>query len=756
MRQDAMSSLMFEEAVQLAKQGNLPEWSNRWELADGNGWTVAHVAASFTTLPNGFDKWSLADGNGCTVAHAAVQYGHLPKEFRLWELSDIDGQTVAHIAASHGHLPEDVPDYVLGLVNAKNKKTVAETVMGCIWTPASLLARALAFMQRWEETKEWAWTTKDKVVNQSDADSLGLPKFLQRVQKENVGDAKSDLRTFDEAVRLARQKTLPERFDHWDWADENGRTVAHVSAEFGRLPEDFTHWDLADMDGFTVAHAAARYGHLSKDFAHWNLADKDGWTVAHVAARYGHLPKDFAHWNLADKDGWTVAHVAAQFGHLPKSFDRWGTVGPNGCTVAHIAAVYRLLPKGFDMWDLATESGLTVAQIAAQYGHLPEEFDQWDLTNKNGWTVAHVAAQFGHLPKRFDQWDLANKDSWTVAHVAAQFDRLPQGFDQWGLVGPNGWTVAHLSVKNRHLPQGFDSWDLRNVSGWTVAHMAAHFGHLPETVPDHVLGLVDAKGRIVAHEIVDCGIPRTSRDLLSRAAAFLAEKKAAKTDLTPDEAARLAEKGKLPERFHHWKLSWGKTIAYEAMHGRLPAGVDRWNLCNRRWTAAHSWTVAHEAAWNGNLPEDVPDDVLSLTDTFGRTVAEIIAQRPHHGDTSSELLMRAVCVLREKRDVANADHSPPPETHRPADPPPSRSSSPPPSPHPHRLRLVLFGVLLGLALALSTYAANILMDGRLAAMIPLWAPFSQAAPPSNQGQQSAPDLQLRLERHKSNLENLRE
>ena len=94
-----------------------------------------------------------------------------------------------------------------------------------------------------------------------------------------------------------------------------GQWRATRRAEGPPLPDETSHF------------AAARVGALPERFDHWDLADKNGWTVAHVAAQFGRLPAGFDRWELADQ---TVAHVAAQFGRLPAGFDRWGLANERG------------------------------------------------------------------------------------------------------------------------------------------------------------------------------------------------------------------------------------------------------------------------------------------------------------------------------------------------------------------------------------------------------------------------------------------
>jgi hypothetical protein len=49
-------------------------------------------------LPPGFDQWDLADKDGWTLAHWAVMPGRLPPGFNQWRLADKKGLTVAELA----------------------------------------------------------------------------------------------------------------------------------------------------------------------------------------------------------------------------------------------------------------------------------------------------------------------------------------------------------------------------------------------------------------------------------------------------------------------------------------------------------------------------------------------------------------------------------------------------------------------------------------------------------------------------------
>lgn len=114
-------------AHEAAQYGHLPPGFDQWGLANKDGWTVAHVAALFDRVPPGFDQWELANKDGRTVAHVAAQYGHLPPGFDQWALADKDGWTVAHEAAQYGHLPPGFDQWEL----ANNGWTVATWHVRC-------------------------------------------------------------------------------------------------------------------------------------------------------------------------------------------------------------------------------------------------------------------------------------------------------------------------------------------------------------------------------------------------------------------------------------------------------------------------------------------------------------------------------------------------------------------------------------------------------------------------------------------------
>lgn len=80
-------------------RGDLPDGFDNWSYTENEkyGWSLAHVAAFWGTLPKSFDQWRIADAKGWTVAHEAAKYDNLPKDFSQWDLKDNKGVTVADV-----------------------------------------------------------------------------------------------------------------------------------------------------------------------------------------------------------------------------------------------------------------------------------------------------------------------------------------------------------------------------------------------------------------------------------------------------------------------------------------------------------------------------------------------------------------------------------------------------------------------------------------------------------------------------------
>lgn len=91
---------MSYESIVLGLQYSSRKPSERdWDVADEEGWTVAHFWVQHHCMPHDFPYWQLADKDGWSVAHTAAIQGKLPADFKLWDIADKNGNSVAHVVA---------------------------------------------------------------------------------------------------------------------------------------------------------------------------------------------------------------------------------------------------------------------------------------------------------------------------------------------------------------------------------------------------------------------------------------------------------------------------------------------------------------------------------------------------------------------------------------------------------------------------------------------------------------------------------
>ena len=74
--------MAFIDLQNRAMLGKLPKGFDGWDLADKEGWSLAHEAAKWGTLPEGFFQWDLADKNGKTVRQVAEERAKTLAELR--------------------------------------------------------------------------------------------------------------------------------------------------------------------------------------------------------------------------------------------------------------------------------------------------------------------------------------------------------------------------------------------------------------------------------------------------------------------------------------------------------------------------------------------------------------------------------------------------------------------------------------------------------------------------------------------------
>lgn len=98
----------YEEAYRyMKKHGYLPKGFDQWDLANNEGWALAHEVAKYPdSLPDSFKGWDWADKQGTTVAHEMMTKGNYEQLYRIgfsqWDLRDNEKWTIAHMAAENG------------------------------------------------------------------------------------------------------------------------------------------------------------------------------------------------------------------------------------------------------------------------------------------------------------------------------------------------------------------------------------------------------------------------------------------------------------------------------------------------------------------------------------------------------------------------------------------------------------------------------------------------------------------------------
>ena len=406
---------------------------------------------------------------------------------------------------------------------------------------------------------------------------------------------------------------------------------------------------------------------LPEDFNQWEVVvSDDGLAVAHEAARAGILPREFSQWEIKDAEGWTVAHHCAMAGTIRPGFRQWGLRGPEGRTVAHEAAKHGTLPNGFQLWNIHDGEDWTVGHEAAEHGTLPVGFDRWDI-NKATWSIAHEAAAKGHLfdvlvpfednpnqnilPSRV----LASLDGngASVAWVAIDAGHpIPAQFVDhglWKLGAGTPYSVAHAAAVKGFLPKGFKDWNILDEEGATVAHTAAMHGTLPPRFDEWdlrdtsgwlVFEIAEEYGHYSAEQIWKQARFYEIMDHLETAESLPDNFKSDDLALCDDNGFTIAHeaayKGLLPEDFRdwHWADKNGRTVAHEAASaGLLHEGFDQWSLADNT-----DWTVAHEVAqhaFDSSIPEwiqaaanQIPKEMWDAKDSEGAPVSLFFKDLP--------------------------------------------------------------------------------------------------------------------------------
>jgi hypothetical protein len=205
----------------------LPDDFNDWDLANKEGWTVAHAAASEGWLPKGFNQWELADCDGWTVAHEAATHGCLPKGFKQWSLATEGGWTVAHAAAGSpdtviDDLFEDFNDWHLA---DENGWTVAHEMVRWSYPPPKNF-------NQWELKDKEGWTVAHEAA--------------RVYKKTGRGLQKDKLLKYLGITDLSVPKVLSKSFNKWEVTDNKGETVAHTFLTGNLIPDVYEFVNIFD------------------------------------------------------------------------------------------------------------------------------------------------------------------------------------------------------------------------------------------------------------------------------------------------------------------------------------------------------------------------------------------------------------------------------------------------------------------------------------------------------------------------------
>jgi hypothetical protein len=175
-----MDNIAFSRCKKIAMYGGSRPLSDKeWAMADTDGRTIAHIAASYGNLPDDFELWGLADKDGVTVAHTAVIFKQLPDAFNQWDLGNNFGTSVGIAAAWHNRLPSTFDQW--GMVSNFNGHLVT-------------ILRITVDMHKAEFVAKWE---KERPLCRTEADwntfRCVLPEIYLKYSVEDVmGDVEVD------------------------------------------------------------------------------------------------------------------------------------------------------------------------------------------------------------------------------------------------------------------------------------------------------------------------------------------------------------------------------------------------------------------------------------------------------------------------------------------------------------------------------------------------------------------------------------
>jgi hypothetical protein len=167
--------------------------------ADANIWPLAHEAAMTGKLPAGFSDWGIVCAiNGLTVAHTAAIHNTLPEGFSLWNLYSEKGPARVEFPVASITLAVRCPGYFEFFERQRLQQGFGKDIfeLPLILPDGPILS-----------------TVAHLYVNRAT-----LPADVDLWHLRNY-------RGVTVAHRAALAKTLPKDFSHWEWVDDQGRSV---------------------------------------------------------------------------------------------------------------------------------------------------------------------------------------------------------------------------------------------------------------------------------------------------------------------------------------------------------------------------------------------------------------------------------------------------------------------------------------------------------------------------------------------------
>lgn len=204
-----------EDLLEMLENDNeLPSGFNEWDIKV-NDETISHIAARCLALPSTFDQWDIKDSNGWTVAHVTASYNSERTQYGLpWHLKGPNGVTVAHVAARNNHISIFNNNPRILSLGDDNNLTVAHVL-----------------------------ADSNKLDSLATYDSKRLREVFY-YRTINTGLTVSHL--------LALHEEIPYDTSILSLTDLSGMTVAEIAAMCNTLPRNFKEWELYDKSNISL------------------------------------------------------------------------------------------------------------------------------------------------------------------------------------------------------------------------------------------------------------------------------------------------------------------------------------------------------------------------------------------------------------------------------------------------------------------------------------------------------------------------